>query len=228
MSRMRAFIQARMSSRRFPGKVLAPLLGRPVIWHVVQSMKAGGFAEGDIILLTSTDPTDDPVAAYGEMLGTPVFRGSLHDVLKRVVQAGKQFPCEWILRATADSPFYSPKLVSFMRLATGKVSADFLTTTKRRTLPVGMNLEAFRLEALRLAMERMELCAEDREHVTRVFHRGTDGVTTCSVELADNDFSDSSVSIDYPEDLVNLENGAHAPIISSIPWNKLTIRPAST
>lgn len=228
MSRIRAFIQARMSSRRFPGKVLAPLQGHPVIWHVIQSMRAGGFTEEDIILLTSSDPTDDPVAAYAEKLGTQVFRGSLHNVLDRVVQAGKQHPCEWILRATADSPFYSPELVRFIREATKTVSAEFLTTTNRRTLPIGMNLEAFRHEALRLSMERMELSAEDKEHVTRVFHRGTAGVKTCSIELTDADFSGSSVSIDYPDDLVNLENGAHAPILSSIPWNQLILRQVST
>jgi spore coat polysaccharide biosynthesis protein SpsF len=228
MSRMCAFIQARMSSRRFPGKVLAPLQGHPVIWHVIQSMRAGGFADGDIVLLTSSDPTDDPIAAYAEKLGTQVFRGSLHNVLERVVQAGRQFPCEWILRATADSPFYSPELVSFMRQAAKKVPAEFLTTTHHRTLPIGMNLEAFRHEALCLLMERAELSAEDKEHVTRAFHRGTAGITTCSVELAGADFSGSSVSIDYPDDLADLENGTYAPILSAIPWNKLIIRPVTT
>ena len=33
-----AFVQARMASRRFPGKVLAPLWGRPIIWHVLASV----------------------------------------------------------------------------------------------------------------------------------------------------------------------------------------------
>ncbi len=228
MSRIRVFIQARMSSRRFPGKVLAPLRGQPVVWHVIESMRAGGFLDDNIVLVTSSDPTDDPIAAYAEMLGTPVFRGSLHNVLERVVHAGEQYPCEWILRATADSPFYSPELVSFIRQATEKVSAEFLTTTNRRTLPIGMNLEAFRHEALRMVLERKELTADDKEHVTGLFHRGLAGIRACSVELATADLSGSSVSIDYPDDLVNLENGTYAPILSAIPWKQLIIRQIST
>jgi len=222
--RIRAFIQARMSSRRFPGKVLAPLHGRPVVWHVIQAMKAGGFADEEITLLTSSEPSDDPVASYAETLHIGVFRGSLHDVLGRFTEAAKVYPCEWILRATADSPCYDPMLIRFVRQATESTPAGFLTTTHRRTLPVGMNVEAFRPELLRAAHGKSDLSAEDREHVSLSLHRGGDTVTTGSIELVGNDFSGATVSIDHPSDLASLESGAHASMLSSILWTNLVSR----
>jgi len=187
-------------------------------------MKAGGFADEEITVLTSSEPSDDPIAAYAETLRIGVFRGSLHDVIGRFAAAAKIYPCEWILRATADSPCYEPTLIRFVRQATESTQAGFVTTTHRRTLPVGMNLEAFRLESLFSALEKPDLSVEDREHVTRSLHSGAGGVTTCSIELAGNDFSGAGVSIDHPSDLASLEGGGHASILSSIPWDKLIIR----
>jgi spore coat polysaccharide biosynthesis protein SpsF len=60
-----AFVQARMSSRRLPGKVLQPLAGRPALERVVERLgRASGLDE--VVVLTSTDPSDDPVAELAE------------------------------------------------------------------------------------------------------------------------------------------------------------------
>ena len=101
---MLAILQARMSSTRLPGKVLKPLLGRPMIARQVERLRrAAGISR--ILVATSDAPEDDPLAAFCEGLGLAVHRGSLHDVLDRfhgaLAAAGGP---EHVLRLTADCP----------------------------------------------------------------------------------------------------------------------------
>ena len=104
MSRaVKAFVQARMSSRRYPGKVLAPFRGEPVIRHVVQAATAV-LPPHDVVVVTSTHVTDDPLVFYLRSLGVNVFRGPLENVLQRFVLCLREYPCEWVLRVNGDSP----------------------------------------------------------------------------------------------------------------------------
>ena len=79
--RVRAFVQARMSSARFPGKVLAPFRGRPILWHVVDRV-ARALPDVPRVIVTSTDASDDPIAAYAQAIDTACFRGPLDDVFE--------------------------------------------------------------------------------------------------------------------------------------------------
>ena len=54
-------VQARMGSTRLPGKVLKPLAGRPMLAFMLERL--GGLDAGLVVLATSDDPRDDPVAA---------------------------------------------------------------------------------------------------------------------------------------------------------------------
>ena len=81
-----AILQARMSSSRLPGKVLAPVLGMPMIGRQLERLARARRID-QLLVATSTDPSDDPLAAYVESLGLPVCRGSLSDVLDRFRQA---------------------------------------------------------------------------------------------------------------------------------------------
>jgi hypothetical protein len=100
---VRAFVQARMSSRRFPGKVLAPYRGWPVIRHVMAAVTEAFGDRVPLTVLTSVEPSDDPLVAYLEHLGVDVFRGPLDDVFERFRQCLCGRPCAWMLRLNADT-----------------------------------------------------------------------------------------------------------------------------
>src|SRR5262245_18083216 len=91
---VRAFIQARMSSRRFPGKVLAPYRGRPRITHVLSAIDAAFGGSVPLSVLTGTDRPDDPLRVYLDSLGVDVWRGPLDDVYDRFRQCLEARPCE--------------------------------------------------------------------------------------------------------------------------------------
>ena len=84
-----AIIQARMTSSRLPGKVLADVAGKPVLEHVVtRAMRARTL---DLVAVaTTTNATDDPVVALCSALGVPVERGSEHPLAGAVVGAAAE------------------------------------------------------------------------------------------------------------------------------------------
>src|SRR6202012_4429797 len=110
----RILIQARMSSVRFPGKMLAPFRGRPLIAEVLECFRAHDL-QSRVVVLTSLDPTDDPLADFvSARCGVPVFRGDLHNVVARFQSALGEYPCDWFVRISGDSPLIDASLVRAM------------------------------------------------------------------------------------------------------------------
>src|ERR1700692_2776769 len=100
----RIFIQARMSSARCTGKMVAPCSGRPLIAQVLARFREFDL-QARVIVLTSVDPTDDALADFvANRCAVPVFRGELDNVVARFQSALAENPCEWFVRISGDSP----------------------------------------------------------------------------------------------------------------------------
>ena len=69
-----AIVQARMDSRRLPGKVLELIENKPLLWHIVTRLKACRNINR-IIVATSSDKSDDAIADFCHNHGIPYFRG---------------------------------------------------------------------------------------------------------------------------------------------------------
>ncbi|MCU1282794.1 MAG: hypothetical protein JWM53_6340 [bacterium] len=199
---VRVFIQARMSSRRFPGKVLAPFRGEPIIRHVLRAVERA-LPDLPRLVVTSVEPSDDPLAAYLEELRTDCFRGPLDDVIGRFRAALRAHPCDWILRICADSPLLDPEVLRRV-VAARRDDLDLVTTTEPRTFPKGQNAELIRTQTL-LAIEDRELDAADREHVTTLMHRRRDRFRLHNVEADGPSRATDSVAVDTVDDLIRLE-----------------------
>ena len=80
--------QARMSSTRLPGKTLMDLGGMPVVARVIERAARARLAD-EVVVATTTDPSDDILAEHLQSLGISFVRGSLDDVLSRYVLAAE-------------------------------------------------------------------------------------------------------------------------------------------
>jgi spore coat polysaccharide biosynthesis protein SpsF len=158
-------IQARMSSTRLPGKVLAPLAGRPAILRLVERVRRIRRASRHVVA-TSEDRSDDPLALTCAEHGVPCVRGSLNDVLGRVVTAIPD-GCEVVVRLTGDCPLMDPALVDhhIARYEAAGSGVSYVTNAVSRTYPDGLDVEVVSRGILEEA-DRMATAPSDREHVT--------------------------------------------------------------
>lgn len=196
-----AFVQARMSSRRLPGKVLAPIAGEPMLARVLSRVsQADTLAETWV--LTSDDESDDPIAQFCSTHRVPCFRGSLDDVLDRFAQAAELAEPDIIVRVTADCPLLDPAVIDQtvqVLLQSPAIAYAATRMPERRTFPLGIDVEVFRREGLRQAA-RLALDDYQREHVTPWFYDGSQGKEIAHVE-PDQDLSGHRWTVDTPEDL---------------------------
>jgi spore coat polysaccharide biosynthesis protein SpsF len=210
------FVAARMSSRRFPGKALAPFRGRPMIAHVIDRVRGvDAIASDHIVLLTSTDPTDDPLAAYARALGVDVFRGALDPVFDRFQRCAVNRPLEWVARVNGDSPLIRPAIIEAV-IAHADARADLVTTIAPRTLPRGQNPELIRTEVL-LATDAAALTSDEQEHVTAFFHHHPERFRIVNVGADRPRLADLDFSVDTIDDLQRLEAMSDAEIEALLP-----------
>ena len=200
---IRAFIQARMSSARFPGKVLAPFKGRPLIAHVIARL-GQGLPQNRIVVATSTAPSDDPLAGYVQGLGIQLFRGSLDNVVERLQGCLKDNPCAWFFRVCADSPLLDSDLFRTMAAYGDRSDLDLVTNVFPRSFPKGQSLEMLRAAPFEgLPLDR--LTAEEEEHATKVYYNHPENFKIMNLQSADPSLAETSFVIDTVEDLLRLE-----------------------
>lgn len=197
-----AIVQARMSSRRFPGKVLTPFKGVPILEHVLNAVESV-LSRDRVILATSSDPSDDPIAAFAAGRDTKLVRGDLHNVLARLQLAARGCQAEWILRISADSPLLDPAVLQRV-IGTAGADVDVVTTIRPRTFPKGRNAEMVRRRAL-LAVDAGGATPEEQEHVTPFFYHRPNEFRIRNVESGRPQWADLNLAVDTPADLERLE-----------------------
>ena len=201
---IRAFIQARMNSSRFPGKVLAPLAGKPMIRHVLERIMQV-VPKDRIVVATSDDLSDDPLATYVQTLGGTVFRGPQEDVFARFRLCLKAHACSWFLRISADSPLFDGRILSTMLGYAGAKTVELVTNVQKRTFPQGHSLEMVRADRF-AALDESRLAAEEREHVTLYYYTHPAEFSIVNLENANSTYAAQRLVVDTIEDLRRIEH----------------------
>lgn len=158
-----------MTSTRLPGKVLAPICGKPALAHTVDRLRRAPLLD-EIVVATSVNATDDPVAELTEALGMLAFRGSELDVLERFAGAAEAAGASTIVRVTGDCPMIDPEIVNQVIQAFFAAGVDYASSTLRRSFPIGMDAEVFTRRALDTAAAEADH-DDEREHVTPFIYR---------------------------------------------------------
>lgn len=169
--RIVAIVQARYGSTRLPGKVLADIEGRPMLWYVLERVRQAKCVDA-VVVATPETYGDLPIHLRCAAWGVPCFwyRNS-YDVLARYAAVATQVQADYVIRITADCPLIDPRVIDQVVWSLLEHQALYASNVyPRRTFPDGLDVEALSLGTL-LGLHQ---CAEhpaDREHVTPMLQR---------------------------------------------------------
>jgi spore coat polysaccharide biosynthesis protein SpsF len=141
-----------------------PVQDRPVLDHIVKRLR--GTAPGHpLVVATSSDPSDDPIADHCRNRGIDCFRGSLDDVAGRFLTCVEQRGWTFATRINGDNFFADATTLQEMIAIASSGEYDLVTNVPGRTFPYGMSIEIVHVPFYRTIVEQLKT-AEDREHVT--------------------------------------------------------------
>ena len=159
-------IQARMGSKRLPGKSMLDLAGKPLVARIIERVKRCKSFNNIVLAIPNTE--ENKVLKYvAEQYSIDVYMGSEDDLLDRYFQAGRLFQADLIARLPADNPTPEPseidKLVNFhLKLDRPSFSSN-LSPFYNSGYPDGIGIEVFDFCLLKDALNNDDL--QKREHV---------------------------------------------------------------
>jgi len=206
-----AIVQARMGSTRMPGKVMTRIGGIPMIELLLARLSAAKKVD-EIVVATSTDSKNDPLADHVQSLGYSCTRGSEHDVLSRFADAAQKHGADTVVRITGDCPLVDPAIVDACITDLLESGVDYCSNTSPPTYPDGLDVEVFTRATLDAA--KSEATATfDREHVTPYIRNNAKFSKSSLVHS--EDLSALRWTVDEPDDLQVVQRvfGYFAPSI---------------
>lgn len=192
-------VQARTTSSRLPGKVLLPMGGQPMMLRQLERTRRAETLD-EIVVATSSDPSDDQLTGVVRAAGYRVIRGPLEDVLGRFLQVVDDTAAFSVVRMTADCPLISPAVIDHVVRTFDASDADYVSNTMVPTYPDGLDVEVVTAQALR-EVAAMDTDVDEREHVTLGVYRRPKQFTIVNVpDPTGSDHSRLRWTVDSAED----------------------------
>ena len=187
-----------MSSKRFPGKVLQDLIGKPMIIRQIRRIQRANSI-GKVVVATTSSEDDDLLASTLLENEIEIYRGATDDVISRYVKVVRKFQANVVVRLTADCPLVMPELVDDMIEEFANNNWDYLSNTISPTYPDGLDVEVFNATSL-MSLYSMNLTNLEKEHVTLGFHNRNKRFILQNYQSG-IDYSNMRWTVDYLEDL---------------------------
>lgn len=163
-----------MSSSRLPGKVMMPILSKPLLLRMIERVQIAKFA-GQLVIATSTNSDDDEIERLCGSNNLICYRGHLTDLLDRHYQAAKKIGADAVVKIPSDCPLIDPQIIDevIKYFIDNYDKYDFVSNLHPATYPDGNDVEIFSFTALEKAWMEADKQLE-REHTTPYFWENPD------------------------------------------------------
>ena len=197
-------IQARLSSKRLPKKVLKKVNGDPLLFYVIERLKKTKLND-KIYVLTSFEESDLMILKYCKENNINIFMGELNNVFSRYANFVKEKKLDAVIRITADSPLIDFNLVNTMYdLFLKNSDYDLITNVFPRTFPIGQSVEILKSSTLQF-LSQNKLKPQDKEHVTSFIYKNPKLFKILNHKNIKNQ-SSLRLSIDNERDFLNFKS----------------------
>lgn len=156
-SKVVAAIQARLGSTRLPRKALLPILGRPMLEHIVERIHFAARVD-EIVLATTEAAEDDELVNAAEKMGIRTSRGPVDDIVERLYRAADDTGADILVRVWGDCPCVDPAVVDQAVAMLEAEQLDYVSNSMAglgnsddgflRTYPYGLDIQVFRTPVL--------------------------------------------------------------------------------
>lgn len=196
------FVQARLSSKRLPGKVLFKLKNKTVLDHIISNLRKLKYKK-KIIVLTSKNKSDDRIVNHCKKKKILFFRGNLNNVYKRYADAIKKFNNKSFIRINGDSPLIQIGIIEKAIKIFKKNKYDIVTNCQKRTFPKGQSVEIIKSNIF-LDNYKLIKSKEHKEHIFLYFYSNKNKFKIYNITKKKNS-KNVNQSIDTFEDYVKVK-----------------------
>lgn len=197
-------IQARMGSSRLPGKVMRPLAGQPLIWHIADRLQRVPGIAGNV-LATTADTGNDILETFARGHDLPIVRWPEEDdIIGRLLAAARLTGADVFVKVNADCPLIDPGIVAHvLDEFLGEDAIDLATNKLDGSFPLGYSIEIVRVETLRRCNRELKTPAQ-RELVIQWMIDHPDRFRLLGVSGPGVDVT-HDLTVDYPDDYVLMQ-----------------------
>jgi glutamate-1-semialdehyde 2,1-aminomutase len=156
-------IQARLTSKRFPNKIIQKLEKKTLINFLIDRIRISKKID-KIILAVPNNREHKKLKKI--IKNVDFFFGNEEDVLDRYYKAAKKFGGSTIIRICGDCPFVDYKIIDKILNIFKSKNFDYVSNTLKPTFPDGLDVEVFSFSVLEKAWKKAKTKL-DREHVTQ-------------------------------------------------------------
>ena len=160
-------VQARLASKRLPGKVLKKINGKTILEYIIKRLKKTKLSK-NIIIATTKKEEDQKIIKVAKKTNCHTFRGSTNNVLNRYYRAAAYYKVKNIVRVCSDSPLIDPQIINKVYFFYLKNNYDYVSNKIFPSYPVGMGVEIFNFQSLK-KVNKLAKSSYEKEHVTPYF-----------------------------------------------------------
>ena len=163
-------VYARMSSKRFPGKVLNTIINNQNLLEIIiESLKKNKNYK-NIIIATSKNKIDDKIENFCIKNKVSIIRGDHQNVYSRTVKCIKLKKLDYIVRVCADRPFFDTTIMNKMIQIILRDEYDIVTNVFPITFPKGLTCEVANSKIF-LETKSSILNSKEKEHIFNYFYK---------------------------------------------------------
>jgi len=188
-------IQARLNSKRLPGKVLKKIYGKPILLYLLENLKK---VNENIIVATSK--FDHEIIRFCKKNEIECFASNLNNVAKRFFELCNKYEDSYFVRLCADSPLIDYRLVNKMLKIFKKEKMNFLSN-RYQNFPSGQTVEILDVKYFKTKYKYFKKQSHF-EHVTSYFYEKER--KKIKFYKTNKDFTNYKMSIDTKEDYLKI------------------------